>query len=342
MLHGHGNDKYKFQKKIGVDFSSNVWYKQLPDYFFHRLGNILKSTLDYPNPEAADLKEEIAAFYGISVKNIWITNGSIEAMFLLAEAFSAKSSAIIYPCFSEYENACKRYKHQLSFYGNSNGWQNKQFTEKIVWAGNPNNPDGKTVSKKEVELFLKQNPQTILILDEAFAELCTGFESSVSLISKFSNLVIIRSFTKSFSIPGIRLGYVLGDEKVIRKVAGKSIPWSVNTIAIEAGKLILNNYSEFLPTQNEQAKLNKFFHDRLSEVSELTVYASNCNYFLVRLENGTANDLKNYLVNKYGILIRDASNFRGLNEKYIRLSVQCEKDIWLLITALKRYFHELY
>ncbi len=341
MLHGHGNDKYRFGNKIVADFSSNVWFKPLPESFFRHLSDEFKSIIDYPHPEAGDLKKVLSGFYTIHEKNIWVTNGSMEGIYLLAQLFSRKKSAIIFPCFSEYEDACLRYEHSLSFYSNKSDFQNRLFNEDIIWMGNPNNPDGHTVSVSEVENLLLNNPGSTFIIDETYAGVTINFCSVSTLLRKYKNLIILRSFSKTFAIPGIRLGYLFAPELVIQKLAGLSIPWSVNALAVEAGKFIIQHHSELSPPLNERIELNEIFYKKLTALAELEVYHSQSNFFLVRLKKGEAAELKSFLVNRYGILIRDASNFRGLNDKYIRLSIQPEKDMDLLIAALKSYFNEL-
>lgn len=341
MHNGHGNNRYRLANNIKADFSSNVWFKTLPGFFYQQLSDVLKTTVDYPEPKAAGLTKELASFHGMSEKNIWVTNGSIEGIYLIAQVFAREKSAIIYPSFSEYEDACKRYNHSINFYSNTSKWQCQKFREKLIWFGNPNNPDGKKKSVNEVEYLLSSNPSSIFIIDEAFSGLCANFESALSLTQKYENLVVLRSFTKSFAIPGIRLGYVLAPEWIVDKLSDFSIPWSVNTLAIEAGKIILQNYSEFLPDKKEVQKLNVCFRKKLNELPDLEVIPSDCNYFLIRLKKGNAGELKKYLVHKSGILVRDASNFRGLDNGYIRLSVQTEEDINLLVLALKSFFNEL-
>lgn len=341
MLHGHGNDKYRFEHKISADFSSNVWFKSLPQSFFDYLKNKLERIKDYPHPEAGDLKQNLVKHYSIAEKNIWITNGSMEGIYLLAQLFSGKKSAILFPCFSEYEDACLRYKHKLGFYSNKSNFRDKYFDEDLVWIGNPNNPDGLIRSLAEVECLLQNNPNSTFIIDETYADVSIDFSSSVPLLQKYKNLIILRSFTKCFAMPGIRLGYLFASEAIIEKMAELSIPWSVNTLAIEAGKYIVKNYADLSPNKSEILRLNKLFNKKLSGISELEVYNTKSNFFLVRLKKGNAFELKTFLIEKYGILIRDASNFRGLNPKFIRLSIQKEKDMGLLIVALNSYFNEL-
>ena len=199
MSHSHGNDKYNYHVPIIADFSSNVWFKPLPVEFYHRLSGALPKITDYPHPEAGELREALACFHQLEVGNVWVTNGSVEGIFLLAQAFPYAKSCVVYPSFSEYENACKRYQQTITFLSNLEKLSNIIVTPDLLWFGNPNNPDGKVVSLHRIEKILKEFPATIVVIDEAFGDLCPGFESAVSLIRKYNNLVILRSFTKAFA-----------------------------------------------------------------------------------------------------------------------------------------------
>lgn len=338
MENVHGNDKYNYNGQISADFSSNVWCRPMPPYFFSELQKKLVAIADYPHPQAADFVEVLADFHRFKVENVFITNGSVEAMFLLAQAFAGKKSAIFYPCFSEYEMACTRFNHQLSFFPNQPFFPTDFSGFDLVWLGNPNNPDGKTFSVSEIENLLTANPTVLFIIDEAFDHLCVGFESSVELLKRFENLVIIRSFTKAFAIPGLRLGYVLAPARIIGEIRKVSIPWSVNSLAISAGKIILENHDAFLPDINEQKKLAGYLLSGLARFPQFSVTPSGCNFFLVKMENRPASELKQYLAIQHRILIRDASSFRGLDETYFRLSVQPEDSVDNLVNALKLFF----
>lgn len=334
----HGNDKYNFNGQILTDFSSNVWCRPMPSFFFSELQKSLVSISDYPHPHAAGLASLLAEFHCLSSRNVWVTNGSLEAIFLLAQAFAGKKSAIIYPCFSEYEKACARFDHLLSFFPNHQFLSVNLNGQDLVWLGNPNNPDGKTFSVSEIENLLTANPSVLFIIDEAFDHLCIGFESAVQLLKKFDNLVIIRSFTKAFAIPGLRLGYVLAPEWVIEKITQVSIPWSVNSLAVSSGIIIVENYHAFLPDLNEVKSLSDYFVALLNGFPQLSVNPSACNFFLVKLKDKLASELKQFLAIRHQILIRDAGNFQGLNETYFRLSVQPKESVDKLKDALIQYF----
>lgn len=334
----HGNDKYNFDGHIEVDFSSNVWCRSMPSSFFLGLQNALVAISDYPHPYAADLINMLADFHGLTAGNVCVSNGSVEGIYLLARAFSGKRSAIIYPCFSEYEAACSGFDHHLSFYPNEQ-FLSKDFNgNDLVWLGNPNNPDGKIFPVSEIEKLLVRYPSVLFVIDEAFDRLCTGFESSVELIKKYENLIVVRSFTKAFAIPGLRLGYVLAPGWVSNKIKKLAVPWSVNSLAISAGKLILENYNTYLPDLIDMKKQADYLLNQLEKFPQLMVTPSSCNFFMVKTQEKTATELKQYLAIQHRILIRDASGFRGLDETYFRLSVQPEENTDRLINALNLYF----
>lgn len=338
MLTGHGSDIYQYKNTIIADFSSNVWYKGMPKELINYLESKLQNIIHYPEPDAGELSKKIAELYGVSKRNVLVTNGATEAFYLLAHLYSGYYSNIVYPAFAEYEDACKSFNHTLNYFNNTEFNANTYIkTHSIFWLGNPNNPDGKVIPKKDIEKLCKNNPNVIFIIDEAYAELCEQFNSVINLIEKYNNLIVIRSLTKAFAIPGIRLGYMLGDIKIIDKVKSIKMPWSINSLAIESGNFIISNYHSLLPNKKILVNECKALQNELLNIPELEIIPSNCNYFLVRLKKGKAYDLKQFLIKKYGLLIRDASNFRGLNESYFRIAIQRPEFNTQLVNAIKQW-----
>ena len=207
----------------------------------------------------------------------------------------------------------------------------------LLWLGNPNNPDGKIILRKDIENICENNPTTIIIIDEAYAELCSGFESVNDLVNTYNNLIVVRSLTKAFAIPGIRLGYIVASTSIIEKLKAIKMPWSVNKIAIEAGKFILDNYQKLLPDKNAVSTESKVLQNELNNIAQLEVIPSDCNYFLVKLEKSDAAGLKQYLIENYGLLIRDASNFRGLDNSYFRIAIQKPEYNEMLAEGIKEW-----
>ncbi|NBC82828.1 MAG: aminotransferase class I/II-fold pyridoxal phosphate-dependent enzyme [Bacteroidetes bacterium] len=337
MITGHGDDGYRFNYEIKADFSSNVWYDGPSDKLIQYLEHHVQHINHYPQPSADSLVLQIAEKHNLDPGQVLVTNGSIEAFYLIAQVFSEQKSAIVIPGFAEYEDACALHHHALS-YLHHNDQLNYKTDADLVWLGNPNNPDGQVVALSRLKMFLTQNPNTVLIVDEAFCELSHAHESAEKLLSDYENLILVRSFTKTFSIPGIRLGYILSSKKLTESIGKYSIPWSVNTLAQQAGYYILHHYEQCKPDLSRLEKETSQFQDQLRQIDALTVIPSTCNFCLIRLKKGSSDELKSYLLTRHGILIRDASNFRGLDKNYVRFALQNQENNDILVKALKEYF----
>ncbi|TLX76543.1 aminotransferase class I/II-fold pyridoxal phosphate-dependent enzyme [Labilibacter sediminis] len=340
MLIGHGNHTADLNKSIQIDFSSNIWYGRLNNDLLKHLQLSLAKICNYPTVDASDLQKEVAGHYHLNQDNVCVTSGATEAFYLIAHAFKNCSSSILCPSFSEYTDAANMYQHEVSFVSNSEVSSSLKFISQLVWIGNPNNPDAKLISPDTIEDLLKGNPQSIFIIDEAYGELCYGFQSAEELIGKYENLVVIKSVTKLCSIPGLRLGYILSNADLIKKVAAYRMPWSVSTMALEAGRFIFKHYSDFSLDTKQLNEESLLFQKQLAAVDGLKVYPSPTNYFLIELHNRTAAELKEYLVDNYGILIRDCANFYGLSKHHFRLAIQGKANNELCVEAISKFIHK--
>lgn len=338
MLKGHGSDLHNYSAKIIADFSSNVWYEGLPEGLSDFLSDKIKNLIHYPSPDAEELSVKIANLHNVNQENILVTNGATEAFYLLAQLYSGVNSFIVYPSFSEYQDASKIFNHNVNFISHLEFDSIEKYSKNsLIWIGNPNNPDGKITSVEFIETICKNNPSCCFIIDEAYVDLSEQCESSIRLISDLENIVIVKSLTKTFTIPGIRLGYIVASSNIIDRLKSIKMPWSVNSLAIEAGNFILSNYESLLPKKEavafESIKLQKI----LAKIPEIKVVQSNCNYFLASISTKTASDLKMYLIDNYGFLIRDASNFVGLDKSYFRIAAQKPELNIKLIEAIKNW-----
>jgi threonine-phosphate decarboxylase len=238
------------------------------------------------------------------------------------------------PSFAEYEDACLMHLHDLRFLPVDQFTQPFNSAPGLVWLGNPNNPDGTVTPINLIKEKLLEYPKTTFVIDEAYSGLCSNFESITEHLNDFKNLIVTKSLTKMFAIPGLRLGYLLASELVVEKLHKYLIPWSVNALAIEAGKFIIDHEQELMPEVPAILKRSQELQAMLGQSELLDVVPSLCNYFLVKLKRGNAASLKEYLLNEHGFLIREASNFRGLDERYFRIAVQDENANFKLYKAI--------
>jgi len=348
MLSGHGDDTYKY-KDIRINFSSNVYNHFCHDGLYAHLASRMDCIRNYPPPTPSELEKKIASLHGISPDEVIVTNGATEAIYLIAQAFSEYTSQILQPTFTEYEDACRLFKHEIVAPPIPPRGEHLDSINCILktphsggrggalfWLCNPNNPTGQVIPKSILESAIASHPDTIFIIDESYAPFTMQPLVSTSM-SGAKNALLLHSMTKEFAIPGLRLGYITGSAALLSRVRKCRMPWAVNQLAIEAGHYLLAHKSDYaLDLPALMAERERMARE-LSAIDGITVYPSNTHILLCRIEGTTAAQLKDYLANNYGILIRDASNFRGLDEHYFRIAVQTPEEDNQLLNILKEW-----
>ncbi|MEL7004400.1 MAG: threonine-phosphate decarboxylase [Bacteroidota bacterium] len=334
MINGHGDDLHLYSRKIEHNFSSNVYYKGCPSELLANIASASHIIQNYPSPAAQELNEAASKKFLLESDQFLFTNGATEAFYLIAHLFSGKSAAIVAPTFSEYEDACKI--HDLDYHlVDKTTLIPADF--QLVFICNPNNPDGSIVTTRELTRLIEAAPATTFVIDEAYIEFTNQIESVVPLIQRFDNLIVVRSLTKTFAIPGIRLGYIVASSSIIERLVSKKMPWSVNALAIQAGLQLFEHYDHWLFNVGVLLDETRKFILELLAISWLKVKPSHTSYFLAELKKGTASELKEYLATQHGILIRDATNFKCLEGEYIRLATQSPAANDSLIKALRHW-----
>ena len=159
-------------------------------------------------------------------------------------------------------------------------------------------------------------------------------------VNEHPNLIVIKSFTKRYSIPGLRLGYLVAQKPMIDHLNRWTQPWSVNALAAMVGVEILRRPERFGFEFDVYWAEKQRFYEALCSIPQLRVTESESNYFLIELQASTAKELQAYLVERYQLLIRDASNFRGLDARFVRIAVRGRRDNDLLLVALNRFFEK--
>lgn len=333
MIHGHGDDLYRSETRIKANFSTNVWYeadtRPLCDFLSHHLEGIFH----YPEPDAGSFRRVAAAYHGISPNQVLAGNGATELFYMVAHAFSGHRTLIPIPSFTEYEDACTLYNHRIQYVEHLDMEHIPEDID-LMFICNPNNPDGRIWDIGEIEVLLKNYPDMMLVVDESFIHFAPNAVSALSLLTAYPNLLVVKSMTKCYAIPGLRLGYMLGNPAIIEYIACLGQPWSVNALAIEAGKYLLENGANGLPDAMQLRGRQQEFAAQLAQIPGFRPLPSGTSFFLVETDYDTR-ALKKYLLQECGLLIRDASNFRGLNEHYFRINTLTDDKNRLLLDALQ-------
>ena len=344
VIHG-GKIPVKNSDHNIIDFSSNITPLGIPNF----VKLIIKKNLDkvqfYPDPKSENVISSLEKYTHLSKSNIVVGNGAIEILYNFCFAFLSKTTKVLIhvPTFQEYETAVKLSNCKISYFKSLNLSTNiDSFISQIpkngcIFLCNPNNPTGKLLSKKELLsiIIVAKKLKTIVFIDECFIELVPkSNESLISYVKKYDNLFILRSLTKSFGLPGLRIGYACGSKEIIKILQKIKIPWSVNSLAQDAANAVIKNISHIKKSNIIIQKELKYLEDNISILNGFECISSSTNFILIKTKNDSTKLQTKLLKNK--ILIRDCKNFRGLDNHYIRIAVKSHKDNVKLVKALEK------
>lgn len=341
MINGHGDDRYLFNYPVKADFSSNVYYEGFAGGLRQHLTDCLYKLNNYPEANAQRLQQALADWHQLTPEQVLVTNGATEAFYLVAHAFRRKSVTIAIPAFAEYEDACQANDLSVSYISYDDLNAATRFTSDIVFFGNPNNPTGAVLHPETIRELLTAHPQTIFVIDEAYVDFTEEVISMVGAIDALPNLIIIKSLTKTYSIPGLRLGYILSTAGIIQQVLLSKMPWSVNALAIEAGLYIAQHRETLALPISQLRKDTLELMAAVKQIKGIQVRDTHTNFFLSRTSVGTAADLKRYLLQNDGLLIRDAANFKSLSPKHFRVATQRPEENQLLIKGIQAWTNSI-
>ena len=209
-------------------------------------------------------------------------------------------------------------------------------SEVLAWMCNPNNPTGEVVPQKEIDAMCQQKG-TLLVIDQSYEDYTQSQLLTAQEAVKRGNVILIHSMTKTYAIPGLRIGYVMAAPEIIRRISDCQHPWSVNALAIEAALFLLKEQMHVIPDLNVYLDETEQLRLQLNQIDGITAFPTKTNFFLCETHVGTAAQLKAYLVEKHGILIRDASNFKGLSERHFRVATQSPTENRALVKGIEDY-----
>lgn len=317
-----------------LDLSVNLNPMGPPPKALQAARNALERVKAYPDPLCRGLRQAIAQKDGVSPEQIFCGNGAAEVIFRLALALRPKAALLTAPTFAEYEGALAQVGCDCRFHVLRQE-ENFDVTEailadiqppvKLVVLCSPNNPTGRLVSEDLLLRVLNRCREigARLMVDECFLPLAQAGQGLAPYLPEYPELFLLRAFTKTYAIPGLRLGYGLGSPELVDQLLAWGPCWNVSGIAQEAGLACcaLPNWpAEGRRLLEQQRPLLMQCLARLG----CQVIPGTANYLLFRLP-GVA-DLKERLLRR-GVLVRSCANYRGLGPDWYRVAVRPAEDI---------------
>lgn len=343
-----------------VDLSANINPFGPPEGVFERLQEGLPQIVHYPDPESKALRRKLSDLTGVPYDMIMVGNGAGELIYTLMQALRPKKVLIPLPAFSEYARAAAAVQAEISYWPlGATGWEtisNASTPEEsaalaatwekalqgigVLFLCSPHNPTGTLLSQQGFSVIMQaaQKEGCQVIFDESFYDFLPDDVrwSAREFLSRFSNLSVLFSLTKFYSLPGLRLGTVFAQAELLRALAGVRDPWSVNVLAQEAGLSALED-RKFSQRVRERLKESKgFFYQSFQDSGFVRwqLRPSRTNFALIEVRNQRATDLTERLGRK-GILVRDCSSFAGLDGEFVRVAIKDKESMAQFLQALK-------
>ena len=212
---------------------------------------------------------------------------------------------------------------------------------KAILICNPNNPTGSVLPHDEMKRLAAQHPDVLFVIDQSYEDFTPRMLFSPHEAGALSNVILLHSLTKRFGIPGLRVGYLTARQEWTARIRQNKMPWSVNTLALEAALFLTEHEKDF------RIDLQALLEERVRVAGQLEalriaeVWPGETHFLLARLRMGKASALKDYLAETHGMLIRDAGNFEGLDERYFRIAVQSPEEDDRLLAAIGEWMFSI-
>ena len=350
MINGHGGNIFDKAKELGcgpmdiLDMSSNVNpLGPMPGLMAH-LHEHLDRIIALPEAGAGGIIEAFSSHHDIDPENVLAGNGTTQLIYTLPVALKIRHALILGPSYSDYADACSMHGVDFRFALSD---ESTSFCHTLnamdiepsdtVFICNPNNPTGTLIPPEIIESQCRKYPNIRFVIDESYLPFVPESMATSLIRTSLPNIIVLNSMSKIFRIPGLRIGFIAAHPDTIEKIGHYMLPWSVNTLAQAAVNYLMTHEQavlEFIEkTRCYLAEERRFVMAGLQSAPGIRLFPSVTSFILAKLERLTAKDVSHHLL-KHRILIRDCSNFQGLSDNFIRISLKTHNVNQVLVDRL--------
>lgn len=355
MIIGHGGNKTALARKLGcgiddiIDMSANINPLGPPERIRNVIQNNVSAIQHLPEPDAQSMVQGFARYHEIDPDTVIAGNGTTWFIYTLPLALRARNVLILGPTYSDYADACQMHTIDPEFWiadfedgfvPDLEGVSKMAADADLVFICNPNNPTGVLLDPAFVTTLLQRHPQVCFVVDESYLPfVAEGDTFSLIHAGNYSNLLVLSSMSKIFAIPGLRTGFLSGAPELIEKVRAYCQPWNVNALAQIVIRDIYDHPEQMAPfyqkTRAFITQEKQWFLEKDGNIPGLVPVPGHTGFVLARLCHHTAPQVCR-LVGQDRILIRDCSNFHGLNSQFVRFSLKDRESNLKLAASLKK------
>jgi threonine-phosphate decarboxylase len=342
MIHGHGGNIYDLARRLGcrpediVDMSSNVNPIGPPPGLMAHLQDQLELITRLPEVDAGEAAAAFARRHSVAPEKVIGANGTTQFIHILPRLLGTRRAAILGPTYADYGDACRLSGVPLvevisdpaTGFVPDAGEIDRAVRQgaDTVFICNPNNPTGVLIPAAELKNLCRRHPDARFVVDESYLPFVREGEADSLMASGLPNLVVLSSMSKIFRVPGLRIGFAVAPENISRVLRSHILPWSVNALAQAAVNYLMTREPEisnfirgsrdFLAAERDRLRR------RLQGEKYFTLFDSTTSFVLVGLGGGLAAETLCAALADQRILIRDCSNFSGLSNRFVRISLK--------------------
>lgn len=339
-----------------LDFSADLNPLGPPPHLDALLKESCPQVVFYPEPSYREFRNAVAQYTGIDASHILPGNGTADLIHLISRTRPRSRAVVLVPTFTEYERAVEadggevipwrseEENNGAPVSGSLNGSLPLD-NVRTLYLCNPNNPTGQLWSQEEVLRCAARCEERgiLFVVDEAYMDLVEepGRFSVFSEVPRFRHLMVLRSLTKSFAVPGLRVGFLGASRLMIQELQRFQPPWVMNALAAQAGAWLVQQEEYLEHSRRTLKSLRESLWEGLRSLSGLSPVASAANFFLCRMtEGGWSNQRLAQKCARHGILIRTCDDFTGLEKgRFIRVAVRRAPENSRLLETLREILH---
>lgn len=357
QLPNHGANPHRLYEKLDMtmptvvyDFSENVNALGLPKQIKDKWPQLLQQVMAYPDPYGEPFLSSAARFHRLPKEFLLIGNGASEIFSLLAERYRGKRALIVQPTFSEYEATleAKEAEVQHILMSEATGFslpiceiKEAMYGANVLYLCTPNNPTGLLPSRETLAELIEhgEKVECDVVLDEAFIDFVDESLSFIPNVKQYSRLLVVRSMTKMYAIPGIRLGYLVSNPSIIEEMRSFAPQWNVSGIAAEVGALCFEAQTFVEKTKEHNRRERDKMHTFLEEHNCVVLHTVT-NYIVFKLPSRLEASMFYQDLLAGGLVLRHTENFRGMNGHWFRIGIKTTEEMVYLRKELERWFAE--
>lgn len=333
-----------------VLYNSNLNPMGVPESVKKALSENLGSIIRYPSEYYGDLKKSISLYSGADEENIVLGNGLSDMLRLYCSLIIPQKALILSPTATEYERVLSIYGCEVSYYELDEEKDYvldiKDFVSKLdssydmIILGNPNNPTSQIIGREDMELIAEvcKELEIFLIIDEMYIEFTEDYEklTSTPLVKEFDNIAVLRSVSKFFAVPGLRLSYsIISNPSHLEMISITVAPNKISTLTVAACTAMFKDKKYIEESRSQIHTERNLIFSAMNTNKNVKLFKPYANYMLVKIlkDDLTAQAIEEHCRTK-GIIIRNCSNFHGLDNKYIRFCFMKPKQNDLLVNTI--------